>query len=57
MQPKFRVIVRALESGGYCYQIFTVGSSEPSIRTDREVYATREEAERAGNLAANLIET
>jgi hypothetical protein len=55
-QPKFRVVVRARESGGYCYQIFTVGSSEPSIRSDSKIYATREEAEHAGFLAASLIE-
>jgi hypothetical protein len=56
VQPKFRVAVRARESRGYCYQIFTVGSSEPSIRSDNVIYATREEAEHAGYLAAGLIE-
>ena len=56
MQPKFRVVVRSRESGGYAYQIFTVDSSEPSIRSDNEIYATREAAERAGYLAAGLIE-
>jgi hypothetical protein len=50
------VVVRARESGGYAYQIFTVDSSQPSIRSDNEIYATREAAERAGYLAAGLIE-
>jgi hypothetical protein len=56
VQPKFRVVVRARESGGYAYQIFTVDSSQPSIRSDNEIYATREAAVRAGYLAAGLIE-
>ena len=42
VQAKFRVVVRAREAGGYAYQIFTVDSSEPSIRSENEIYATRE---------------
>jgi len=49
-----RVIVRALESGGYRYQIFTLGSPRPS-RSDNVIYATREDAERAGHVAAAIL--
>jgi hypothetical protein len=51
VQPKFR----AREGGGYAYQIFTVGSSDPSTRSDNEIYGTREAAERAGNLAVAIL--
>jgi len=49
-----RVIVRALETGGYRYQIFTVGSPRPS-QSDNLIYATREDAERAGEVAADIL--
>jgi hypothetical protein len=52
----FRVVVRARENGGFVYQIFTVGSAEPRpFQSDRKIYATREEAERAGYLAAAIL--
>jgi hypothetical protein len=51
-----RVIVRALETGGYRYQIFTLGSADqrPS-QSDNVMYATREDAERAGQVAAAIL--
>jgi hypothetical protein len=49
-----RVIVRALETGGYRYQIFTLGSPRPS-QSDNVIYATREDAERAGQVAAAIL--
>jgi hypothetical protein len=53
-KPLLRVIVRAREDGaGYRYQIFTVGSAEPRPSQSNNVtYATREDAERAGLVAA-----
>jgi hypothetical protein len=57
-KPLFRVIVRDREIGrGYRYQISTVGSadSRPS-QSDNVTYATREDAERAGQAAAILLE-
>ena len=49
-----RVIVRALETGGYRYQIFTLGSPRPS-QSNNVIYATREHAERAGQVAAAIL--
>ena len=49
-----RVIVRALETGGYRYQIFTLGSPRPS-QSDNVIYPTREDAERAGQVAAAIL--
>jgi hypothetical protein len=43
-----------LETGGYRYQIFTVGSPRPS-QSDNLIYATREDAERAGEVAAAIL--
>jgi hypothetical protein len=53
----FRVIVRARENGGgFRYQIFTVGSAEPRpFQSDNVTYATREDAERAGQAAAAIL--
>ncbi len=53
----FRVIVRARENGaGYRYQIFTVGSADPRpSQSDNVTYATREDAERAGQAAAAIL--
>jgi hypothetical protein len=48
-----RVIVRALETRGYRYQIFTFGSPRPS-QSDNVIYATRD-AERAGQVAAAIL--
>ena len=49
-----RVIVRALETGGYRCQIFALGSPRPS-QSDNLIYATREDAERAGEVAAAIL--
>jgi hypothetical protein len=56
-KPLSRVIVRAREyGGGYRYQIFTVGSTEPRpFQSDNVTYATREDAERAGQVAAAIL--
>jgi hypothetical protein len=56
-KPLFRVIVRARENGGgYRYQIFAVGSIEPRpFQSDNVNYATREDAERAGQVAAAIM--
>jgi hypothetical protein len=56
-KPPLRVIVRARENGGYRYQILAVGSAAPRpAQSDNVTYATREDAERAGQLAvANLL--
>jgi hypothetical protein len=51
-----RVIVRAREDGGYRYQIFTVGGADPRpSQSDNVTYATREDAERAGQVAAAIL--
>jgi hypothetical protein len=51
-----RVIVRAREDGGYRYQIFSVGSANPRpSQSDNVTYATREDAERAGQVAAAIL--
>jgi hypothetical protein len=51
-----RVIVRAREDGGYRYQIFTVGSTDPRpSQSDNVTYVTREDAERAGQVAAAIL--
>jgi hypothetical protein len=51
-----RVIVRAVETGGYRYQIFTLGTADrrPS-QSDSVIYPTREDAERAGQVAAAIL--
>jgi hypothetical protein len=57
-KPMFRVVVRArdIDRGGYVYQIFTVGGVDPRpAQSDNKTYATREDAERAGQLAAALL--
>jgi hypothetical protein len=56
-KPLFRVIVRGRENGaGYRYQIFTVGSADPRpSQSDNVTYATREDAERAGQAAAAIL--
>jgi hypothetical protein len=54
----FRVIVRARENGGggFRYQIFTVGSTDPRpAQSDNVTYATPEDAERAGLAAAAIL--
>jgi hypothetical protein len=52
----FRVIIRAREDGGYRYQIFTVGGFDPRPpQSDNVTYATREDAERAGQAAAEIL--
>ena len=43
-----------LETGGYRYQIFTLGSPRPS-QSDNVIYATRKDAERAGQVAAAIL--
>ena len=53
---RVRVIVRAREDGGYRYQIFTVGSADPRpSQSDNVIYATREDAERAGQVTAAIL--
>jgi hypothetical protein len=55
-KPTLRVIVRARESGGYRYQIFWVASADPRpSQSDNVTYATREDAERAGQAAAAIL--
>jgi hypothetical protein len=59
-KPIFRVIVRARDSerGRYVYQIFTVGGGAPRpLQSDNIAYATREDAERAGQLAVAILLT
>jgi hypothetical protein len=54
---EFRVAVRARESGGYTYQIFTVASEPQTIVGDRNghSYASPAEAERAGYEAIAVL--
>ena len=56
-KPLLRVIVRARENDcGYRYQIFSVGSADPRpSQSDNVTYATREDAERAGQAAAAIL--
>jgi predicted ATPase len=51
----FRVAVRAEDSGGYVYQIFTVAGEPRTFRSDSRRYATPEEAERAGYEAVDAL--
>jgi hypothetical protein len=57
-KPMFRVVVRRrdIDRGGYVYQIWSVGGGGPRpFQSDNVTYATREAAERAGQLAAAIL--
>jgi hypothetical protein len=55
LHKRFRVAVRARESGRYTYQIFTVAGEPRTFRSDNKSYATPGEAERAGYEAVALF--
>jgi hypothetical protein len=52
---ELRVAVRARESGGYTYQIFTVGSEPRTLLAARNGYPSPADAERAGYEAVEVL--
>jgi predicted ATPase len=52
---RFRVAVRARESGRYTYQIFTIAGEPRTFRSDNQSYDTPDEAERAGYEAVAVL--
>jgi hypothetical protein len=52
---RFRVAIRAQDSGRYTYQIFTVAGEPRTFSGDGKSYATPHEAERAGYEAVAVL--
>jgi hypothetical protein len=55
LHKRFKVAVRARDSGRYMYQIFTVAGEPRTFRSDSKSYATPDEAERAGYEAVAVL--
>jgi len=58
-ERELRVAVRARESGGYTYQIFTVASEPRTLLSAKNgnSYASPAEAERAGYDAVSVLKS